>query len=218
MKELVIFDLDGTLINSIDDLADSTNYALAQCGLPTHSVEEYKYFVGNGVDMQILRSLPEEEKENQSLFQRVKQIYLERYESHSKDKTCPYPGIMQLLQQCNAAGVKIAVVSNKPHDITAEVVRHYFPQIRFAATIGQKDGIPKKPDPAGVREVLRLTGVCPQQALYVGDTWVDIQTAQNSNLTSCGVLWGFRTRQELEENHADYIVERPDQLAEFILK
>ena len=85
-------------------------------------------------------------------------------------------------------------------------------------TIGQKDGIPKKPDPAGVREVLRLTGVCPQQALYVGDTWVDIQTAQNSNLTSCGVLWGFRTRQELEENHADYIVERPDQLAEIILK
>ena len=210
MKKLVLFDLDGTLINSIDDLADSTNYALQQCGLPLHTVDEYKYFVGNSVDPLIRRALPEEEKENQELFDRVKKIYLSYYAAHSKDKTRPYPGISDLLSRCNKA--------NKPDDITADVVRYYFPQIHFAATMGPKEGIPKKPDPAGVREVLRITGIALEDALYVGDTWVDMQTAQNSGVQSCGVLWGFRTRQELVENHADFIAANAAELAEIIFK
>lgn len=218
MKKLVLFDLDGTLINSIDDLADSTNYALQQCGLPLHTVDEYKYFVGNSVDPLIRRALPEEEKENQELFDRVKKIYLSYYAAHSKDKTRPYPGISDLLSRCNKAGVLVAVVSNKPDDITADVVRYYFPQIHFAATMGPKEGIPKKPDPAGVREVLRITGIALDDALYVGDTWVDMQTAQNSGVQSCGVLWGFRTRQELVENHADFIAANAAELAEIIFK
>ena len=218
MKKLVLFDLDGTLINSIDDLADSTNYALQQCGLPLHTVDEYKYFVGNSVDPLIRRALPEEEKENQELFDRVKKIYLYYYAAHSKDKTRPYPGISDLLSRCNKAGVLVAVVSNKPDDITADVVRYYFPQIHFAATMGPKEGIPKKPDPAGVREVLRITGIALEDALYVGDTWVDMQTAQNSGVQSCGVLWGFRTRQELVENHADFIAANAAELAEIIFK
>ena len=218
MKKLVLFDLDGTLINSIDDLADSTNYALQQCGLPLHTVDEYKYFVGNSVDPLIRRALPEEEKENQELFDRVKKIYLSYYAAHSKDKTHPYPGISDLLSRCNKAGVLVAVVSNKPDDITADVVRYYFPQIHFAATMGPKEGIPKKPDPAGVREVLRITGIALEDALYVGDTWVDMQTAQNSGVQSCGVLWGFRTRQELVENHADFIAANAAELAEIIFK
>lgn len=218
MKKLVLFDLDGTLINSIDDLADSTNYALQQCGLPLHTVDEYKYFVGNSVDPLIRRALPEEEKENQELFDRVKKIYLSYYAAHSKDKTRPYPGISDLLSRCNKAGVLVAVVSNKPDDITADVVRYYFPQIHFAATMGPKEGIPKKPDPAGVREVLRITGIALEDALYVGDTWVDMQTAQNSGVQSCGVLWGFRTRQELVENHADFIAANAVELAEIIFK
>lgn len=218
MKKLVLFDLDGTLINSIDDLADSTNYALQQCGLPLHTVDEYKYFVGNSVDPLIRRALPEEEKENQELFDRVKKIYLSYYAAHSKDKTRPYPGISDLLSRCNKAGVLVAVVSNKPDDITADVVRYYFPQIHFAATMGPKEGIPKKPDPAGVREVLRITGIALEDALYVGDTWVDMQTAQNSGVQSCGVLWGFRTRQELVENHADFIAADAAELAEIIFK
>lgn len=218
MKKLVLFDLDGTLINSIDDLADSTNYALQQCGLPLHTVDEYKYFVGNSVDPLIRRALPEEEKENQELFDRVKKIYLSHYAAHSKDKTRPYPGISDLLSRCNKAGVLVAVVSNKPDDITADVVRYYFPQIHFAATMGPKEGIPKKPDPAGVREVLRITGIALEDALYVGDTWVDMQTAQNSGVQSCGVLWGFRTRQELVENHADFIAANAAELAEIIFK
>ena len=218
MKKLVLFDLDGTLINSIDDLADSTNYALQQCGLPLHTVDEYKYFVGNSVDPLIRRALPEEEKENQELFDRVKKIYLSYYAAHSKDKTRPYPGISDLLSRCNKAGVLVAVVSNKPDDITADVVRYYFPQIHFAATMGPKEGIPKKPDPAGVREVLRITGIALEDALYVGDTWVDMQTAQNSGVQSCGVLWGFRTRQELVENHADFIAANAAELAEIIFK
>ena len=218
MKKLVLFDLDGTLINSIDDLADSTNYALQQCGLPLHTVDEYKYFVGDSVDPLIRRALPEEEKENQELFDRVKKIYLSYYAAHSKDKTRPYPGISDLLSRCNKAGVLVAVVSNKPDDITADVVRYYFPQIHFAATMGPKEGIPKKPDPAGVREVLRITGIALEDALYVGDTWVDMQTAQNSGVQSCGVLWGFRTRQELVENHADFIAANAAELAEIIFK
>ena len=218
MKKLVLFDLDGTLINSIDDLADSTNYALQQCGLPLHTVDEYKYFVGNSVDPLIRRALPEEEKENQELFDRVKKIYLSYYAAHSKDKTRPYPGISDLLSRCNKAGVLVAVVSNKPDDITADVVRYYFPQIHFAATMWPKEGIPKKPDPAGVREVLRITGIALEDALYVGDTWVDMQTAQNSGVQSCGVLWGFRTRQELVENHADFIAANAAELAEIIFK
>ncbi len=218
MKKLVLFDLDGTLINSIDDLADSTNYALQQCGLPLHTVDEYKYFVGNSVDPLIRRALPEEEKENQELFDRVKKIYLSYYAAHSKDKTRPYPGISDLLSRCNKAGVLVAVVSNKPDDITADVVRYYFPQIHFAATMGPKEGIPKKPDPAGVREVLRITGIALEDALYVGDTWVDMQTAQNSGVQSCGVLWSFRTRQELVENHADFIAANAAELAEIIFK
>ena len=218
MKKLVLFDLDGTLINSIDDLADSTNYALQQCGLPLHTVDEYKYFVGNSVDPLIRRALPEEEKENQELFDRVKKIYLSYYAAHSKDKTRPYPGISDLLSRCNKAGVLVAVVSNKPDNITADVVRYYFPQIHFAATMGPKEGIPKKPDPAGVREVLRITGIALEDALYVGDTWVDMQTAQNSGVQSCGVLWGFRTRQELVENHADFIAANAAELAEIIFK
>ena len=218
MKKLVLFDLDGTLIDSIDDLADSTNYALQECGLPLHTVEEYKYFVGNSVDPLIRRALPKEDQDNQELFDRVKKIYLSRYAAHSKDKTKPYPGIANLLSQCNKEGVLIAVVSNKPDDITADVVRYYFPQIHFAATMGQKEWIPKKPDPAGVREVLRLTGIDPKDSLYVGDTWVDMQTAQNSGVKSCGVLWGFRTRQELEDNHADDIAANVKELTEIIFK
>ena len=165
-----------------------------------------------------LRLLPEEEKENQELFDRVKKIYLSYYAAHSKDKTRPYPGISDLLSRCNKAGVLVAVVSNKPDDITADVVRYYFPQIHFAATMGPKEGIPKKPDPAGVREVLRITGIALEDALYVGDTWVDMQTAQNSGVQSCGVLWGFRTRQELVENHADFIAANAAELAEIIFK
>ncbi len=216
MKKLVLFDLDGTLIDSIEDLADSGNYALKQCGLPLHTVEEYKYIVGDGVDTKILRCLPPEDRENRELFQRVKSIYLPYYAAHSQDKTRPYPGVEALLMQCNKKGVLIAVVSNKPHAIAKEVVHHYFPQISFAAVVGQKDDVPKKPDPTGVKLVLSQTGVSPSDALYVGDTCVDIQTAKNSGLSSCGVLWGFRTKQELEENGADFIVSDPQALSKII--
>ena len=216
MKKLVLFDLDGTLINSIDDLADSTNYALQQCGLPLHTVDEYKYFVGNSVDPLIRRALPEEEKENQELFDRVKKIYLSYYAAHSKDKTRPYPGISDLLSRCNKAGVLVAVVSNKPDDITADVVRYYFPQIHFAATMGPKEGIPKKPDPAGVFKIEEYLGLAPEAFLYVGDTSVDMRTGKSAGLFTVGVLWGFRDRKELEDNHADVIIEKPAELLEFL--
>ena len=217
MKKLVLFDLDGTLINSIDDLADSTNYALQQCGLPLHTVDEYKYFVGNSVDPLIRRALPEEEKENQELFDRVKKIYLSYYAAHSKDKTRPYPGISDLLSRCNKAGVLVAVVSNKPDDITADVVRYYFPQIHFAATMGPKEGIPKKPDPAGVFKIEEYLGLAPEDFLYVGDTSVDMRTGKNAGLFTVGVLWGFRTGDELCGAGASYLVRSPEDIRVLVL-
>ncbi len=216
MKKLVLFDLDGTLINSIDDLADSANYALEKCGLPLHTVEEYKYIVGDGVDTKILRCLPPEKRENKELFQKVKSIYMPYYSAHSQDKTRPYPEIEALLSRCNEKGVLVAVVSNKPHTIATKVVEHYFPKIHFVATIGQNDETPKKPDPTGVKRVLNQTGVSPADALYVGDTCVDIQTAKNSGLPSCGVLWGFRTKEELIENKADFIATDVQELSKII--
>ena len=216
MKKLVIFDLDGTLINSIEDLADSTNYALAKCGLPTHPVAPYNYFVGDGVDLLIRRAMPAEKREDDSLFQKIKDIYMPYYKEHSLDKTRPYPGIEALLEKCNQQGVLIAVVSNKPHSITSGVVQSFFPNINFAAAMGQREDIPKKPDPAGVLEVLRLTGIEKADALYVGDTSVDIRTGKNSGVASCGVTWGFRPRSELEEYEADYIAETVSALEEII--
>ena len=218
MKKLVIFDLDGTLIDSIEDLADSTNYALQQCGLPTHPVEPYNYFVGDGADMLIRRAMPQDKREDDVLFQKIKDIYMPYYQAHSLDKTRPYEGIEELLKRCNDQGVLIAVVSNKPHRITGEVVRSFFPSIRFAAAMGQRDDIPKKPDPAGELEVLRLTGIDKADALYVGDTCVDVMTGKNSGVAVCGVTWGFRPRSELEEHQADCIAENVEELSAFIFE
>ena len=207
----LIFDLDGTLLNTIADLAHSTNYALEKSGFPTHAIEAYKYFVGNGINKLFERALPEGERTQENIA-RIRSAFLTYYDAHNADYTAPYPGIPELLIQLQADGMALAVASNKYQRATEKLVRQYFPDIRFAAVFGQREGIPTKPDPTVVRDVLQITGCTAEETLYVGDSGVDMQTAANGGLVSIGVTWGFRPRAELKECGARHIVDSPDEI------
>lgn len=211
MTKLVIFDLDGTLLNTITDLAISTNHALSQYGFPEHELSAYPYFVGNGINKLIERALPDCERNGKRILQ-MRKDFIAHYEIHKTDRTAPYPGIPELLDSLHNRHIGIAVASNKYHQGTEELVRHYFNTIPFQAVFGQREGVPAKPDPEVVRQILTLTGTAPENALYVGDSGVDMQTANNSNVTAVGVTWGFRPKQELEDNGARFIVNAPHEI------
>lgn len=211
MKKLVIFDLDGTLLDTIADLAQSTNYALEQNGFPTHPTEEYPFFVGNGINKLFERALPEGEKTEQNI-QRVRKCFLPHYDRHNTDYSRPYPGIPALLAGLQNANVLLAVASNKYQEATRKLIAHYFPTVFFSEILGQREGIPVKPDPSIVDEILRQTGMRREDTLYVGDSGVDMQTALNSQVSACGVTWGFRPRAELENFHPDYLVDTPEEI------
>ncbi len=215
MKHLVIFDLDGTLLNTIADLAQSTNYALRELGFPTHEEDAYRFMVGNGINKLFERALPEGEK-NEANVLRVRQQFIPYYNVHNADKSFPYPGIPRLLVELQAQGIQLAVASNKYQSAAEKLIAHYFPSIRFVAVFGQREGIPAKPDPSVVHEILKITGIAPADTLYVGDSGVDMQTAINAEVTSCGVTWGFRPRTELEAFHPDYIVEQVEEIAAIV--
>lgn len=211
MKRTVIFDLDGTLLNTIDDLADSMNLALTQHGFPEHPVERYKKFVGNGVAVLTQRAMadfPHTEAQEAAVLG----DFRVHYARLQRNKTAPYPGIRMLLLDLNRRGVPVSVLSNKPHEDTGRVVRGYFPEISFFRIVGQSDTVPPKPDPTGVFGVLRDLGCEKEEVLYVGDSLVDMQTAKNAGLYAVGVLWGFRDREELEENGADTLIAEPHEL------
>lgn len=211
MKKLVIFDLDGTLLNTIADLAYSTNHALRSNGFPEHPLADYPFFVGNGINKLFERALPEGEKTEANVG-KIRQAFLPYYDTHNTDYTVPYPGIPELLAQLQAGGCRLAVASNKYQRATEKLIACYFPSIRFAAVLGQREGIPVKPDPAILQTILETAGVAKEEVLYVGDSGVDMQTATNSGVTSVGVTWGFRPRRELEENGADYIVDTAEEI------
>lgn len=216
MKKLVIFDLDGTLLDTLADLAESTNEALSLNGFPRHAIGEYKFFVGNGINKLFERALPEGAK-TEANIQRVRKAFLAHYDVHNTDLSRPYSGIPALLEELQNAGVRLAVASNKYQAATCKLIAHFFPAIRFAAVLGQREGVPAKPDPAIVREILTLTGVEPADALYVGDSGVDMQTALQGGVTACGVTWGFRPRTELDSFRPAYIADRPVQIKDYII-
>lgn len=204
-KQLVIFDLDGTLLDTVADLANATNRALEQCGYPTHPVDAYYQFVGNGINKLFARALPADSSNEDNVL-RIRSLFVPCYNEHNADCSCPYPGIMGLLEELQSRGVLIAVASNKYHEATVKLVRHFFSGISFSVILGQREGVPIKPAPDIVYDILRETGVSAEQALYVGDSGVDMQTALNAGVESVGVTWGFRSEEELNAHGAVHIV------------
>lgn len=215
MYKAVIFDLDGTLLNTIDDLADTANHVLAVLGYAPHTVEEYKAMVGDGVPRLVERFLPASARGG-SIQQMALQMFMNHYAAHSADKTGAYPGIEELVAQLRSAGVLLGVVSNKENAITQQVVARYFPEM-FQAVTGHVLGTPTKPDPHSALAVCAALGVQPNETLYVGDSAVDMSTAKNAGMTPCGVLWGYRTQQELEQAGAQYLAGTPAGLARLVL-
>ena len=211
MKKLVIFDLDGTLLNTIADLANSTNYALKVLGYPIHEPDKYNFMVGTGINKLYGRALPDGEKTEENVL-RVRQEFVPYYDQHNADKSRPYPGVTELLETLQTAGMQLAVASNKYQTATEKLIAHYFPNIKFTAVFGQREGIPVKPDPIIVKEILQIAKVQEEETLYVGDSGVDMQTAINAGVTSCGVTWGFRPRTELESFHPDHIVDNAEEI------
>ena len=210
MYRWVIFDLDGTLLNTIDDLADAGNWVCQQHGWPVHSVNEFRYMVGNGIPKLVERFTPPEHRDPETL-KRVLAEFSARYDAHKEDKTAPYPGMVELIRRLDAAGVVTAVLSNKADDLAGPVVERYYPGL-FTVVQGALPGVPVKPDPALLHRLMDRMGADPENTLFVGDSNVDIQTAKNGSLPGCGVLWGFRTQAELEEADADFLVSDPEQL------
>ena len=214
-KKLVIFDLDGTLLDTIEDLAVSANYALEVCGYPLHEVCEYPRFVGNGISKLLERALPVEARCEREV-ERLRQLFMPYYDAHNAVHTRPYAGVEALLDTLHTCGVMLAVASNKYHSATIQIVKHYFPTIPFVAVLGQRDDVPKKPHPAIVHEILATAQVSAQEALYVGDSDVDMHTASSAGVESVGVTWGFRSEDNLCEAGACHIIHRADNLLQWV--
>ena len=209
----IIFDLDGTLLNTLDDLRDSTNFALRRFGFPERTTDEVRRFVGNGVARLIHLAVPEgtDEKTEADCLA----VFKAHYKDNMTNKTAPYPGIMELLKKLRALGVKIAVVSNKFEPAVVGLCEDYFGELVDAA-VGQTEDRQKKPAPDGVLYAMKLLGADPAKTVYSGDSEVDVVTARNSRLPCIGVSWGFRERKVLEDGGADYIADSAEDILSII--
>lgn len=206
---IIIFDLDGTLINTIDDLGQACNYALAACGFPTHKIEDYPRLVGNGINKLIERALPEEQRQEETVMQ-VREYFVPYYDEHNCDYTRPYEGIPQLLKTLKEQGHYLAVASNKYQAATEKIVAQLFPGI-FDIVLGERENIARKPDPQIVYDILSIlnTQLSTTNSLYIGDSLVDAQTAKAANLPFVACTWGFCTREQLLTVTPDHMVNHP---------
>jgi phosphoglycolate phosphatase len=211
--QAVIFDLDGTLLNTIDDLADSMNAALDRMGYSGHTVDAYKVYVGDGVRALAERALPAGAEGD---VERCMDLMREEYSKRWSTKTRPYEGIPGLMQQLRGHGVPLAVLSNKPHRYTLLNIEQYFTAGTFDLVLGARDGVACKPDPAGALEIAKVIGVLPGDVLYVGDTDTDMQTAVAAGMMPVGALWGFRGREELVDAGARHLCEAPCEVVELV--
>ncbi len=207
--QAVLFDLDGTLLNTLQDLADATNAALAAFGLPVRTVDEVRRFVGNGVRLLMERAVPGGAQHPQ--FEEILAYFKEYYAAHCRVNTAPYPGVLPMLETLQAAGVPVAVISNKFDGAVKQLAAAYFGP-RVALAVGEKPGVRKKPAPDAVLHALDQLGVAPQRAVYIGDSDVDVATARNAGTDGIAVCWGFRSRQELEAAGAARIAQSPEEL------
>jgi len=207
----VLFDLDGTLLDTIDDLADSMNATLQKYGYPPHPVPDYKYFVGDGLANLVLRTLPEDHRDEETL-NRVIAAEREEYGRGWANKTRPYDGVPTLLDALEEQKIAMCVLSNKPDDFTRQMVQALLPKWRFAVVRGERKDTPRKPDPTGARRIASELGLPEAAFLYVGDTGTDMRTAVASGMFPVGALWGFRPQEELVEGGAKALIEQPADL------
>jgi phosphoglycolate phosphatase len=207
----LIFDLDGTLLNTLEDLADSGNAALAALGLPEHPVDAYRLFVGLGVAELVFRMLPEARRDEATL-KRAGALLVGEYKVRWNAKTRPYPGITQMLEALRETGLPLCVLSNKPQDYTDLTVREFFPGFPFARVRGSRPEVPNKPHPAGALALAGELGLAPGQIVFVGDSATDMKTARGAGMLPVGVLWGFRDEAELTANGARHLLKTPGEL------
>ena len=218
---LIIFDLDGTLINTIDDLGQACNHALSACGFPTHKIEDYPLLVGNGINKLIERALPEEHRQEATVL-RLREYFVPYYDAHNCDLTHPYDGIPELLAALKAAGHTLAVASNKYQAATEKIVAQLFPDT-FDVVLGERDGIARKPDPQIVWDIVERTAQSAYSLelrgkgiLYIGDSLVDAETAKAANLPFIACTWGFCTTEQLHTAQPDYMVHHPSEILKLV--
>lgn len=217
MLKLCIFDLDGTIVDSQADLADSVNAGLRLEGYPEHTVDAFRWFVGNGVARMVRDAMPAEAQNNEESFQRVFAVFGEEYDKRCLNKTYVYPGAVEMLDALKASGIKIALLSNKLQAFTDRIVHHYFGD-RFDIIFGQREGVEKKPAPDGVFEIMKHFGASADEVFFIGDSDVDVLTAKNAGVSCLGVSWGFRGREDLAKAGAELIADDTAQALDILLK
>lgn len=210
MIKAVLFDLDGTLVKSLDDLANAVNFSLSKYGFPIHETEKYKIFAGDGIPKMIERALPPENRDAKT-HKKVLQCFFERYAEHCSDTSVAYDGVKELVSALKEKGIKVAVVTNKEQSLAKKVVFDIYGDV-FDIVCGTGEGIPKKPDPTSTLLVMQNLSVTPQECIFIGDSGVDVLTGRSSGAVSVGVLWGYREKQEFIDSNAEYIISAPYEL------
>jgi len=210
----ILFDLDGTLLNTLKDIGNAANNVLSKRQFPIHPIDSYRHFVGDGINTLFRRALPAD-KINNSLLQTCMKDFEQEYSRTWNNDTSLYPGISEMLDLIRARGLKMSILSNKPHEFTRYCVEAFFPEWEFDAVQGVHASIPHKPDPAGAVSISRRLGIAPSSFLYLGDTGTDMQTARAAGMFPIGVLWGFRSSEELIENGAKEVIGHPMDIERF---
>ena len=211
----VIFDLDGTLLDTLEDIADAVNHVLAKRGFPTHDTDAYRHFVGDGVNILLTRVLPEK-KQNEEVVAECVKAFREAYGHYWNVRTKPYDGVPEMLDGLTARGLKMAVLSNKPDDFAKKCVAELLSTWRFEIVFGFHNGIPRKPHPGGALQIAELLDTGPEHILYLGDTDVDMKTATAAGMFPVGALWGFRSVEELRNSGAEKVIARPQDLLQLV--
>lgn len=212
----VIFDLDGTLLNTLDDMANSMNSILEKHGFPIHDAEKYKYFIGNGMEKLVRRALPESSAEDEETVKLCLDEFMEEYDRRREELTRPYDEINELLDELCSLGINMSILSNKPDDFVKVLVKKYFPSNSFNFVFGARINVPKKPDPTSALEIVKLSQIPANEYLYLGDTSVDMKTANAAGMYAVGVTWGFRKADELLESGAKVLIDSPMELIKLV--